>query len=388
MKTTTSRWLMISLACGALGASVWYSAAAIEQAPGPQLQQSTHSAPRVSVSKVQAGAHQADIVAFSEVLAADVLTLSSGIGGKVIWRDSQFAEGRQVSKGQLLLKIDDRQYRAALARARLEVADAGLALERERHQASQAKRDWQRSGLSEKPSALTLRKPQLAAAKARLEAAKAALKQAQYELSQTQVKAPFSAVVSNRQVALGSYLQPGQALATLRSSDQAQLRIGLSREQWQRLPSDLSRAQVTLSTPGEGQNWQASISHLADQIEAKTRLRSLVVQLQKPLDMAKPLLVGEFVEVHIQGRRMERLLAIPRSALSPSGDIWYVEQQRLKKAPRKLLFSQDETLYVRQGELPDELLLVRKPLASYLDNMAVTPVLESTVALEVGRVEN
>jgi multidrug efflux system membrane fusion protein len=113
------------------------------------------------------------------------------------------AEGEFVKAGDELarLRIDDRSFR-------VQEAQAGL---------DQATLDYQGTlTLLEKELVSEI---QVARAKASVDAAKANLEFRNVELSRTRLRAPFDAVLNERKLEVGSYLQPGQTFAVLLQLD-------------------------------------------------------------------------------------------------------------------------------------------------------------------------
>ncbi|CAN7326249.1 HlyD family secretion protein [Aquipseudomonas alcaligenes] len=185
----------------------------------------------------------------------------SGFIGEVLVEDNQ-----PVTAGQLLARIDDRDYRAALsgARAKVASAEARLAnaratlerqdalirqaeatveadraemefarheLERYQHLAGQgagtlqsaqqarSRFDTSRARQAEHAAALLATRKQtdvLAAqrdaAQAALEQASAGLERAELDLSHTELRAPMDGMVGRRAVRVGAFVSPGQAL--------------------------------------------------------------------------------------------------------------------------------------------------------------------------------
>lgn len=379
-----SRWqpiLLTTLALATIPVALIYTDEAISNQPWPEKQEERVVAPRVSVVPVTAGSYQSRMQSFGEVRAVDEINLSSQIAGRVVWRNSAFAVGGRVQKGETLIRIDDTDFKTALANARQALAEAALALQQEQRQQQQAKRDWQRAGISEKPSALVLREPQLKVAKSRHQAAKATLRQAERDLAQTQLKAPFDAVVVSRQVSTGSYLDVGSAVANLRASGHAEVQLALSALQWQQLPADPTGLDVSLHSRDQaGVRWPGRVQRLSNSIDANTRLRSLVVAVDKPLDQPQPLLFGSFVSAEIRGAEVADLFAIPPSALTADGYIWHVVDDHLQRSRRVPAFSSDGNVYVPRGDLPTEIQLLRKPISGYQVGMNVKPAAETQSA--------
>jgi membrane fusion protein, multidrug efflux system len=374
------RWksiLFTLLALTSIPLAVMYTEQAISNQPQPEQYEEAVVAPRVTVLPLTTGQYQSVIQAYGEVKPVDQINLSSEISGRVIWRNPKFTDGGRVKKGEALIRLDDTDFQAALASAKQALAEAELAVQQEERQRRLAQRDWQRSGLADKPSALLLREPQLKVAKAQYQAAKTVLTQAQRNLALTRLKAPFSAVVLDRSVARGSYVEQGMRLATLQASDEAEISLALSANQWQLLPAKLVGLKVQLySRDGQAMSWRGRVQRLTATVDQRTRLRSLVVTVKRPLDKKQPLLFGSFVSAEIKGLKISNLFALPASALTADGYIWRVKAGQLQRQRRTPLFSQAGHLFVRQEDLPPQIQLVRKPMASYLPGMQVSAYIE------------
>lgn len=371
------RWqpiLLTTLALVMIPVALTYTDYAISNQAQPEKLPEKIIAPRVTVLPISTGSYNSVIQAFGEVRAVDEISLSSQLTGRVVWRNAKFAVGGRINKGEVLIRIDDTDFQTALANAKQAEAEAALALQQEERQRDQAARDWQRSGIKAKPGALALREPQLKVAQSRYQAAKAAVVQAKRDLALTQLKAPFAAVIVQRNAALGSYVESGTVVATLRASDQAEVALSLSANQWQQLPDNPVGLPVVLQSRDQnGVQWQGRVQRLSATIDANTRQRSLIVVVDQPLDQDQPLLFGSFVGAQIQGAQVPDLFGVPASALTADGYIWYVSDQTLQRARRAPLFSNAGQAFVHQGALPDHIQLVRKPMSGYLPDMRVQP---------------
>lgn len=121
-------------------------------------------------------------------------------------------EGQQVKKGQLLFRIEDKQYREDVAKAKaslsIAIADARSAeLEMERVKLLVDKRVITASELNVAEAKIT-------AARARIQEMRSALSNAQTNLSYTSVYAPFNGIINRIPYKVGSLLQEGDLLTT------------------------------------------------------------------------------------------------------------------------------------------------------------------------------
>ena len=260
------------------------------------------------------------------------------VSGKVIWISDSLAVGGFFGKGDELLKIDRREYELAVVRARAAVAQAKLRVATEQQEAEVARKEWQDLGEGE-PTPLVLREPQLAQTRAEQASAEAALEQAEYDLERTTVYAPYDGRIWRKQVDVGQYVQRGQSVATVYSTDIAEVRLPIPDDQLEfvRLPlayrgreSKSKGPRVTLSTDFAGRrySWQGRIVRTEAEIDPQTRMIQAVAQVQDPYAQPRnssrpPLAVGMFVEAEIQGRSV-RAIPLPRTALRGENTVWVV----------------------------------------------------------------
>jgi len=194
------------------------------------------SYPKVSTVQPVSGTFEARITGYGEVTPVQRLNLAAEVSGKVVSVADAFKSGTQLKAGAVLLTIDDQPYREAVASAESALAAAEVTLLQQQLNRTQAKAEWQRSGLSGSPdSQLALYEPQVKAAQAAVDHARRTLQKARSDLKKTVVRAPFNALVVNRTAELGSYVQTGTELAALYGTDQVELTVPLSSTDWQNL---------------------------------------------------------------------------------------------------------------------------------------------------------
>jgi membrane fusion protein (multidrug efflux system) len=122
-------------------------------------------------------------------------------------------EGQRVSKGQILFKINDEEYKAALnkARAQIKVAEA---------EAASAQIELDRVRLLVEKNVVTrteldLAQAKLEIARARIEEARSEEARALLKLSNTEIRSPFDGVVNLIPFKIGSLIREGDLLTTL-----------------------------------------------------------------------------------------------------------------------------------------------------------------------------
>jgi RND family efflux transporter MFP subunit len=343
-----------------------------EQAPSPD----------VSVIKVVAGSYASEVKAYGAAKPHFNITLTAQVAGQIDSISDQFETGKRLKKNTIMAKLENSDYQAAVESARQALSSAKVSLLEEERQGLQALSEWKSSGLEGEPdSDLVLRKPQLAAAKATVKQAEASLKAAEKDLSQSAIKAPFDALVINRAVSPGGYVQTGAEVATLYSTDRVEISVALSAQEWNNLPSlailNSGNWPVEIESVEDHHIWQGRILRAEQNLNVETRQRSLIIAVDEPLDLEPALFPGTFVSAHITGRNVAGVWKLPSSALSQRGEVWYVTADNtLQKFSASPLFSSSGYIYIQPPESLNNtpVMILVSPLNSYLEGMAVNPV--------------
>ena len=355
-----------------------------QQANRPMpVKQTAHIAADVAVVKVTAGSFAAKVEAFGAASPRYNLNLTAQVSGQVLSLGKNFETGRTVAKGELLVQLEDSDYRAALATAENNLATAKVDLLAEQREAEQARAEWQNSGFSGEPdSPLVLRGPQVEAAQAAVNNAEAAVASARKDLAQTKITAPFNGLIISRSISPGSYLQSGGEVAELYAIDRIEVSLSLSQRDWNSLPAiaELQAEQwpVLLTSVETGAQWQGYIQRVEQHLDATSRQQAIIAAVDNPLEQSPILAPGTFVRAQITGREQSGLWQLPPSALSQRGEIWYVFDGLLKSFATETVASDSQAIYIKPPEelMATEVAVVKHPLSSYLVGMAVNPVVE------------
>ena len=303
------------------------------QIPQPKL-------PAVEVQIAEATRHTYRIQSQGTALPRTSIRLVSEVSGKVVSVAKSFDVGQIFTKGDVLLKIDARDYELALAQARSQVAQAQLRLQMEVKEADVVRREWELLNQGE-PSGLQAREPQLASARAALEAALAAEEAAKRNLDRCEIRAPFDGMVARAGVRPGQFAALATPLGELFATDVAEVRLPL-------IASDLSfidlprpgakvalgqAPKVTLSArAGERRTeWLGHIVRSEETVDPMNRMVYVVAQVIDPYGLAKrdgaPLRSGTFVRASIEGRTQENVIVLPRHALRGKNQVWIVSEK-------------------------------------------------------------
>lgn len=362
-KSGKFRTLFLSVALIAAAVAVVY----IINSTEPKAERETATLRRamlVDVMEVKRDTYRPVIVETGTVTPAREIQLAPQVGGRIVDLHPEFIPGGFVEAGEVILQIEKDDYENMLSTRKSELieAETELAIEMGRQQVAQ--RDFELLGqrLPDGENTLVLREPQLAAAKTRIDAAKAAYEQAELDLKRTAVISPFDAQILNRMADLGSQISAGMPVAVIIGVEQYWIIATVS-------PSKLPfitfpkgnevGSEVTLvkrGASGMGGKRTARLFRLIGELESNTRLARVVIVADDPLSLSPesgelpPLLIGEFLEVQIQGKILENVVRLPLDYLRKDDTAWIMnDEDKLEVRKLGIRFKDSNHAYIDKG---------------------------------------
>lgn len=311
-----------------------------------------------------------DVFAQGEVKPRTDIMLTAQVSGRVLSTGPGFVDGGAFEKNDLLLKIEDADYRVQVAGARARLAQAEQALRREEAESRLAQKEYDELGKSGAPSDLALRRPQLAQARAQYDSAKADLGAAELNLDRTNIRAPFRGRVRTRAVGEGQFVGPGAQLGRIFSTDVAEVRLILTDNDLGKLGLPFGFVE-TPERPGPAvelrgaianQNhvWKGRIRRTDGAIDPTTRQVAAVAVVDDPYgagaaEAGAPLAVGLYVDARIVGRALDSAIRIPRSALHGRDEVYVVGKgDVLEKRIVAVASAERESVVVTAGLSPGD----------------------------------
>lgn len=320
------------------------------------------------------------------------ITLQSEVGGRIVEVSDSFVAGGFIEKGDVMLRIDPRDYELAVIKAEARVAEAAQKLARQKAEAEQAAKEWAELGSGE-ANDLVLRKPQMLEAEARLKSAKADLSEARLGLERTELKAPFTGRVVRKHVDVGQVISAGLKAADIYSTESLEVRLPLTDAQVALLDlpftanpdrGDMPSVHLQATFAGRERDWAARIVRTEGMIDAKSRVVYAVASVDPaPINVADdyvPLTVGMFVEARIDGRYFDKVVSIPREAVRQDGTVLVVgTNNRLHFRDVDVLQSTRDTAFVRL-EISEGERVCTSPLDTPTENMEVSVAGDESVS--------
>jgi RND family efflux transporter MFP subunit len=277
--------------------------------------------------------------------------------------------GRLIKQHELMLALQDTPYQAEIERTASALAAAELTLARTRYEQTVTKKT---SGHLNTPFARM--EPQVAAAEQEVKAAKSSLLYARQRFADAKVYAPFAAIVLQRYITPGQWLQAGEQVFHLAASDSIDVKVEIPESIWQQLGQIHEGLQVQIISQA-GNLWQGEIRFINPNREAITRQRSVVIKIDNPYQGDAPLLPDQQVQVSFSGPEQKQIFEAPASALTEDGFVWTINNDNvLHKENVKLLQQDAQHIWIRFNEQPElNRAIVVYPLGTMIEGQLVQP---------------
>jgi len=363
--------------------------AALIIATGPKLE---HVAPPSNAPLVRTWAAHPQTVEMSSITHGSVLPRTESdlipeVSGRVVSMSPSLVSGGFFKKGDVLLEIDPLDYEVALeqARAALASSKSELTNARKAHERQLDLAKKQSTSESQRDDALN----RMQFAEATEREARARLSRAERDIERTRILAPFEGRVRNERVDVGQFITRGASVASIYSTDFAEVRLPIHDEELAFLELPLNgmdhgnapvpKAILRARFAGKEHQWEGRIVRTEGELDPQTRMITVVAQVTAPYKTrgdSPPLAVGLFVEAEIIGRVAENIYIVPRSALQTNKQIYIID------ADNKLVFRDvdilrivDEDVYIRAGLESGEVVCL-STLSSAIQGMTVRPVVD------------
>jgi membrane fusion protein (multidrug efflux system) len=232
------------------------------------------------------------VLTVGTILSNEEVEIRSEISGKV--EKIYFKEGGRVNKDDVLLKINDAEQRAQLARARYRQALAEQEAER-KHQLFEKKLSSQEE--------YDIAVNQLNIAKAEAQIIEA-------QIAKTEIRAPFGGTIGLRYVSEGSYISPTTRITTLQDYNSVKVDFTVP-EKYASLIRQGDK--ISFSVEGVARKFAGTVYAMEAKIDPTTRTLHIRALSPNPNEVLIP---GAFANVEVVLKEKETLL-VPSYALIP-----------------------------------------------------------------------
>ena len=271
------------------------------------------------------------------LLANEEVELRPEISGRVV--EVFFEEGTRVKRGDVLLKINDRELQAELKRKQLEEK---LVADDERRK--QALHDI--NGISQE---------EFDRATNALHMAQAEREVIESQLAKTEIVAPMNGEIGLRYVSVGTYVTPAQLVATMQKIDTLKVEFSVPEKYVGRLTAG-SEIRVDV---GDVPGGHAGVVYAVEsKVDLTTRTLKARARLPNP---GERLIPGSFARVEITLERIPDAIVVPAAAIVPQLEgerVFVCENGRARSVPVTTGIRTDRTVQVKSGLHPGDTLIL------------------------------
>lgn len=292
--------------------------------------------------------------------------LSAQVAGRITYVSPRFKDGTFVKMGEVLAKVDDAKNHNEIVKTKKEVARAELALNTEiaRAEIILSEREELLSDKSTE-SSFARREYHISFAKADLEAANSELKEATRRLKQTIIKAPFDAIIKNKNIAVGNHVDVGASLAELYPTSNALLVVPIHTSVSREI-SKSSDLKLQISHNGHTRNLPQEYLISSKFADSSYEVILHNIQIPDPYNLKNnpeynTIPIGTFLEAEITGIKAHKSFTIPKIAVFDNHIVRINSSQKSEFVPVEIKREEYQNFIV-DGKITD------------LDKIIVSPI--------------
>ncbi len=337
---------------------------------------------------------QEKIIGYGTARALRTSNITAQVAGTIIYRNKLAYAGEKISKGQILFKLDERDYRSKVIQFTQQVESTKAQIEQikvneenyqrliniteirkriaqdeykrvlnlfERNLAPKRELDLADQALQRALEAVQKYKFQLATTRIKkkilqsnLAAVQSKLEIAKINLDRCTIKAPFTGQIVKINADIGQTLNPGFIVAIIIDPSKIEVPVELPASKRSKIKLSANAKIVPeVRQPG---NWKGKISRIDALIDTASRTFRAFVLIDEPIKNV-PLVPGAFVIVTIDGPLHKSVIAIPRTAIKDN----YVFIAKDGKAHKKIVKIAEiigEQAIISEGLKPKDLLII------------------------------
>lgn len=314
--------------------------------------QTERSARPVMVEQVEFARESTFVEAIGTSRALRSVTLESSVTGEVA--EVSFSPGERVERGQVLLRLDDRDERLAVELAEVELADAERRLDR-------YQRSIRSGGVTQSD---------LDAATSAVDRARIALQRAQVHLDYHTIKAPFSGHIGLTELDPGAWISSNTSIASLDDRSTLLVRFQLP----EILMGQLEPGQIVQMSTWSDRFAiaEGEIVDVSSRVDETRRTFTLRAHIDNQNDVLRPGMSFR-IQLTLDGNRY---LRVPEISLQWGGEgayVWTVEDGKAKRIMVNIVQRRDNGVLV-DGDVPEGTYIVTEGVHAVRDGARVRPI--------------
>ncbi|MEN8190530.1 MAG: efflux RND transporter periplasmic adaptor subunit [Thermodesulfobacteriota bacterium] len=334
------------------------------------------------------------IRANGELRSVRTVEIAAQVAGTVLEVHPRLFKGEIIEAGELLFRIDEREYQTDYksSRSRLALLQRDLALAEK--ELARVENLLQKNKVG---SIAGVEKAQRSVNSIgeRLAQVEQSMARAELNLERCLVRAPFRARITMKNIEQGTYVSPGKITLGLADDSVLELEVAMDsrdvlnwlefevdpasgkRNGWFGRPKPVScRVTWTENPTNEG---VGTLDRIVD-FDPRGRTVRAVILVDTTRDSKNesqlPLVAGMYCSVAIPGRDLQDVVILPRSAVSFDNNVYLVRENRLITTPVTVARQEADSAYISHGiAAGDEVIVTRliSPLEQSLVQVADRP---------------
>lgn len=323
--------------------------------------------------------------------------ISAEVSGRVVEISPAFEVGSYFSKGDLLVRLDSRDYETnlAIAEAQEQGAKSAVQLAQLNHERSKKllKRKVATQAVVDQAAATH------AQTKAQLDQATAQVEQAKRDLERVRITAPFDGRVRAKTVGLGQSVAAGTPLGQIFAVDYAEVRLPISSNklQYVTLPELATDPPVDVElrdgiNPANETVWQGQIVRTEGTLNADSLELFAIARVDDPYGRKTnqtPLRIGQPVVAAIKGKVLHDVVLLPRDAVWQLDRINLVDKEELTLHSETIvpIWTDEQHVYVQDAAIDSQKLLATTRILYAPEEAKVEIIPEVPLANETATAE-
>ena len=349
-----------------------------EKRPTPKIQAKT-----VFTDTVRNRAVPIRVKANGNLMAKERVALFSEVQGVFRRSTHPFKPGQPYRKGQILLQIDASEYAASVQSAKSNLYNLiTAAMPDLRLDYPEIYPKWQAYLNDFDITGPTPTLPEMTSEKERyfingrnIVTTYYNVKNLEQRLGKYVIRAPFSGVLTQAQVTVGSLVRPGQSLGTFINNSIYELEVAVNKSY-----SDFLKVgkEVELESLDAGQKFTGIVSRINAAVNQETQTVSVFIDVSDP-----GLKEGMYLEATIKGRDEENAIEIPRRLLTESGEIFILRDSILDLVRVDPVFYTEQTVILRG--LEEGTVMLSRSVPGAYPGMVVKPYADTEKAPQLSQ---
>ncbi len=326
---------------------------------------------QVKVSRATNGTSPAEIEITGRLTAAQKIDIFSEVGGTLLPDSRRFREGNYFKKGDLLVSIDREEARYGLMAQKSSLMNqVTLILPELKTDYPASFPAWEAwiaafdpaKPLAKMPEAQTEKEKYLISAR-NLYNLYFTILSAEERQKKYIISAPFNGVVAAADIKEGTLVRVGQKLGEFFNPNDYELEAALSLEDLAYVSTGQS---VILGSDDIAGTWRGSVIRISDRIDPTTQTARIYVRVQ-----GQNLKEGMYLSGKIQGKALDRVVALPRGLLIDQSKVYTVQDSIMKLIQVNPVRYSSQQVWVRG--IPDGATMVNEAVIGAFEGMKVNP---------------